>query len=93
MRRQKAPDSSGYMQQMMMQDAVRSQQLAQQQAAYSQQLEAQRAKAEADVAAQQAAIDAAAKAKAATPVKLGTILTSNSGLLGNPILSATKLSR
>jgi hypothetical protein len=89
---QKPPNGDSYTNMLLMQNMQRQQALAAEQAAYSQQLEEQRASAAASVAAQQAAMDASIKQKIGQPVKLGTLLTSSSGLLGNPVLSATKLS-
>jgi hypothetical protein len=80
------------MDQLMFQNMMRQQALQQEQAAYSAEAERQRRAAEERVAAQQAALDAGIKGAIGKPVTLGTLLTSNSGLLGNPVLSLQKLS-
>jgi hypothetical protein len=89
---QKPPSGDSYATALLLQNMQRQNALAAEQAAYSQQLEEQRSAAAASVAAQQAALDASIKQKIGQPVKMGTLMTSASGLLGNPVLSATKLS-
>lgn len=91
----KRPSTSGsdmYSQMLVQQNALRQRQAASEQSTYSQQLEQERQAAAARVAQQQAGMEDAIKKKAGTPIKLGTLLTSPTGLLGNPVLSGTKLS-
>lgn len=88
----RTPKSDGLMNMLMMQNMTRQADLAKEQAAYSASMEQQRQQAEANVRAQQAQMEADIKKKASTPVTLGTLMTSPNGLLGNPMLSSTKLS-
>lgn len=84
--------SDAYTQMLMQQNAARQKALVSEQATFSQQAEQERQNAAARVAGQQALAEDAIKKKASTPMKLGTLLTSPTGLLGNPVLSGTKLS-
>lgn len=94
----KRPSSQMAQMQQIMQMQLQQQQtqsanaLAQEQANFQAQQAQQKAAAAAKVAADQAAMDANIKKATQRPVKLGTLLTSPTGLLGNPILSGTKLS-
>jgi len=88
----RTPKSDGLMNMLMMQNMTRQTELAKEQAAYSASLDQQRRAAEESVRAQQAQMEADIKKKATTPVTLGTLMTSPNGLLGNPMLSSTKLS-
>jgi flagellar biosynthesis/type III secretory pathway protein FliH len=89
----KRPSGSSMFEQMLQtQNTQRKQQAAAEEAAFSQQLAAQRQQASANAAASQAQMDEEIRKKAAQPVRLGTLLTSPVGLLGNPVLSGTKLS-
>lgn len=88
----KGPDTGAYQQQMQQQQMMFAAQLRSEQAAYQASLDAQRQQAAAQAALDAKKLNSSVKRKAAMPVKLGTLLTSSTGLLGNPVLSATKLS-
>lgn len=88
----KPPSSKGMMEQMMMQQMVSNQKLAMEQAAFTAELDQRRRQAEDAVRAQEAALKAGIQGSIAKPLNLGTLLTGSSGLLGNPMLSLTKLS-
>lgn len=92
MRKPQAPSSSMFEMQLMQQRLQQQQALQSEQAAYSAQLAQQNSAAASRVQQQQSQIDAGIKKQIARPVKLGTLLTSPNGLLGNPILSGSKLS-
>jgi len=86
------PSADMFTQMMLMQNMQRQSQLAAESASFTAGLQAQRAQAEANVKAQQAGMDAGIRRSIAKPVKLGTLLTTQNGLLGNPLLSSTRLS-
>ena len=86
------PSADMFTQMLLMQNMQRQQQLATEQANFSAGLQAQRTQAEANVNQQKASLDAGIRRSIAKPVKLGTLLTSPAGLLGNPLLGVTRLS-
>jgi phosphopantetheinyl transferase (holo-ACP synthase) len=84
--------STGALEQQLM--AQRAQQLAlgqQEQAAFNAQRKSSQDQAAATVAAEEAAYKAGVNKKIRKPVTLSTILTSPQGILGNPILSTSRL--
>lgn len=88
----KPPSESKFMNQLLMENNRRNAALAQETAAYSADLARMRSEADAAAAARAKAMEDEIAKKATTPVTLGTLLTSNAGILGNPVLSVTKLS-
>lgn len=86
------PNPQSYENQLMQQRLMSQYQSQAEQSAYSQTLGVQRAQAAQQVQQQQAGLTNSIKKATRKPVTLGTILTSPAGLLGNPILSGSKLS-
>ena len=91
-KRTPSPSSAFFEMQLMQQRMQQQNQLASEQEAFRQSQAQQQQAAAARVNNQQTQMDASIKKQIAKPVKLGTLLTNPNGLLGNPLLSGTKLS-
>ncbi len=87
----KAPSSSAATNQLLQQYALSQAQSQQQQDAFKAQLAQQQTADQALVAGQQSTLNGQVASATKRPVDFKTILTSPSGLLGNPLLSQSKL--
>lgn len=87
----KRPSSQALEQQLLFQRQMQQSQLQSEQSTFEAQRASQQSLVKTGVAEEQAMMDRGIRKKIAKPVTLGTILTSPMGLLGNPMLSSTKL--
>ena len=87
----KRPSTNQFEQQLLFQRSLEQSRLQTQTASFEQERQQRAAQAQATVAAEQAALEAEKEKKIRKPVTLGTLLTSPKGILGNPVLSGTKL--
>lgn len=86
------PNPQTYQNQLLQQYQQQNQMLMAQQQAYSAQIASQQQATAQRVSQQTASATNAVKKATRKPVTLGTILTSPTGILGNPILSGSMLS-